>query len=144
MEALPAKDLKLGQEFDLGIISFSEDEIISFAKANDPLPFHTDKKIAEQSIFKGLVASGPHAFNIFYNRTWVPRFGDTVICGLGVNNWRFIKPVYANQPIHGKLTITELKPNPEKGHVVIKWKFDFFDSKGEMVQTLDITVLHKL
>jgi len=144
VEKIQAKDLKINQVFNLGTISFSEEEIINYAKLNDPLAFHTDKKVAEQSIFKGLVASGSHTFNAFYNRAWVPLFGDSVICGLGVNNWKFIRPVYADQPIHGKLTIAGLSTNPERGHVVVTWKFDFFDSKEVMVQTLDITVLHKL
>jgi hypothetical protein len=37
-----------------------------------------------------------------------------------------------------------MNKNTEKGHVVIVWKYEFKDSKGEMVQTLELTVMHKL
>ena len=136
--------LKLNQVFDFGTITLSDDDIINYAKLNDPLTFHTDKKIAEQSIFKGLVASGSHIFNAFYNKVWVPMLGHTVICGLELNNWKFIKPIYANQPISCKVTIAELRPNEEKKHVVITWRYQFFNPKNEMVQTADVTVMHKM
>lgn len=136
--------LQLNQTFDFGSITLSEDDIINFAKQFDPLPFHTDKKIAEQSIFKGLVASGPHIFNVFYNKQWVPMVGNSVLCGLELNNWKFIKPVYAGQPTRCQVTIIQLRPNEEKGHVVITWRYEFFNPKNEMVQTVDVTVMHKL
>ena len=144
MENTLIKDLKENQVFDFGSITLSDDEIINYAKLNDPLSFHIDKKAAEESIFKGLVSSGSHIFNVFYNRKWVPIYGISVICGLELNNWKFIRPIYANQPIRCKVTIVVFRPNPERRHVVITWRYEFFNPKEEMVQTVDVTVMHKL
>jgi acyl dehydratase len=138
------KDLQLGQVFDLGSLTLSEEDIMSYAKQYDPLPFHIDKKIAEASIFKGLVSSGPQVFNTMYRIRWVPLFGDTVICGLELNNWKFLKPIYANTPITCKLSISHLNKNAEKHHAVITWHYEFFDPKNEMVQRCDVTVMHRL
>lgn len=43
-----------------------------------------------------------------------------------------------------KATIAELKPNPEKNYVAIKWHYDFTNEKGDFFQTIDITVLHSM
>ena len=144
MEKYSVKDLQEKQIFDFGSITLSEDDIINYAKLNDPLPFHIDKKVAEASIFKGLVSSGSHIFNAFYNKKWVPLFGLTVICGLELNHWKFLRPIYANQPIRCKVTIVHLRPNPEKGHAIITMRYEFFNLKEEMVQTVEVTVMHKL
>lgn len=137
------KNLQVGQKFDLGFITLSEQEIIDFAKAFDPLDFHVDKQAAEKTMFKGLIASGPHLFNLIYRREWLPRFGKTVICGMGVSNWKFIKPIYAGQKIKAELTVLSLKPMAEMVGIAITWLFEFKNEKGEMVQFLQMEVMHK-
>lgn len=143
MDKLSIKDIELNKAFDIGTITLSEQDIIEYAKANDPLDFHIDRKAAEQSIFKGFVASGSQIFNVLYKTRWIPLLGHTVICGLGVDNWKFIRPVYAGQPIKGIVTPILIKYNDEKKHVVVTWRYEFKDTKGELVQTLEVTVLHK-
>ena len=144
MEKLSANDLKEGAGFDLGSVTLSEQDIIDFAKAFDPLDFHTDPEAAKKSIFKGLVASGPHIFTYIHRTQWIPRFGHTVLAGLEVSSWKFLKPVYANQPITGKATITAVKPNPEKGYMAVTWLYEFRNGKADMVQSLEMTILHKI
>lgn len=144
MEYLNANDLKAGNKFDLGTTVLSEQEIIDFALAFDPLDFHTDKEAAKKSHFKGLIASGPHIFNLVHRTKWIPLFGKTVICGLEVQNWKFLKPIFAHMPIHSAVTIADAKPNLDKHYSTIKWHYEFLDDKGEKVQELDMSILHKL
>ena len=138
------KDVVVGKKIDLGEISLSEQEIIDFARAFDPLDFHTDIELAKKTIFKGLIASGPHIFNHIYQRAWIPRFGKTVICGTGVSSWKFIKPIYPNQKINVELTVLAMKPDNEIGGIATTWLFEFKNGKGEMVQTMQMEVMHKL
>jgi len=136
-------DFVVGKKYDFGEIILTEQEIIDFAKAFDPLDFHTDLEVAKKSIFKGLIASGPHIFNYIYQREWIPRFGKTVICGTEVSNWKFIKPVYAGQKILAEITNISMKPDTQTGGTAISWLFEFKNSKGEMVQLLEMVVIHK-
>lgn len=129
--------------FEFGYIIVSEQEIIDFAKRYDPLDFHIDKEVAKKSIFKGLVTSGPHIFHLFYKNKWLPLFRDTVLCGLELNQWKLLKPIYAGMKIFGKVTIINVKANTEKQHAVVKWRFDFTNEHNEPFQTLEMTVLHK-
>ncbi|OFY87226.1 MAG: hypothetical protein A3F72_17145 [Bacteroidetes bacterium RIFCSPLOWO2_12_FULL_35_15] len=144
MGTLSYKDFKLNKVFDFGYMNLSEQEIIDFALFIDPLDFHTNKEIAEKGIFGGLITSGPHLFFLFYKNHYVPLFKDTIIAGLEVNNWKFLKPVYANMKVFCKVTIASMKPNKEKNRVAVKWHFDFTNEKGEHFQMLDMTVLHKM
>lgn len=142
MGEVSLKEFELNKEFDLGSATFSEQEIIDFATLLDPLDFHINKEIAEKSMFGGLITSGPHPFYIFYKTKWVPLFKDTVLAGRGVNNWRFLKPVYANMSVFCKATITEIIHDKEKGRLTITWHFDITNKEGEFFQTLDLIVLH--
>ena len=137
-------DFVVGKKIDLGEMILSEQEIIDFAKAFDPLDFHTNKQIAEKTIFRGLIASGPHVFNNFYQREWVPQFGKTVICGMSVTNWKFVKPIYANQKTTATLTILSMQPHEKINGTAITWLFEFFNEKKEIVQLLQMEVMHKI
>ncbi len=133
-----------GQRFDLGLTVLSEEDIISFAKAFDPLDFHTDKGAAEKSFFKGLVASGPHIFTLVHRTQWIPLFGKTVLAGLGVDKWRFFLPVYPGKKILSAVTVQNVKANPEKKHAAVTWFYEFKNEEGALVQSLEMTVLHKI
>lgn len=127
----------------LGQYALTEEEIISYAIAHDPLPFHVDKIKAEQSIFKGLIASGPHIFQWFHKNKWIPLFGSTVIAGLEVTNWKFIRPVYANKTIECSVAILDKKINSNKKSATVKWLYEFKEvTSQEMVQCLEMTILH--
>ena len=134
---------RLNENHDLGKKSFSEEEIISFAKNYDPLEFHLSAEAAKKSIFKALVASGPHPFHYFYKERWLPLFGKSVVAGLGVDNWRFLKPIYANQEVHCIVRVKEVIPHPEKKTVSVRWLFEFKNEKKELFQHLEMIVLHQ-
>lgn len=143
MGTLSFNDFELNKTFDLGTFIVSEEEIVDFALKYDPLDFHIDKEAAEKSIFKGLITSGPHLFHLFYKNRWVPLFKDTVIAGMEVN-WRFLKPVYANMNVNCAVTITGIFPNPEKKSAVVKWLYKFTNDKNEILQTIEVTIMHKI
>ena len=48
MEKYSYKDFALNKSFDLGTVTLSEQEIIDYAKLNDPLEIHTNKEVAEK------------------------------------------------------------------------------------------------
>lgn len=60
MEKLYLGDLHVGQTFESGEHILDAEQIISFAKAYDPQPFHVDAEKAKDSFFRDLAASGWH------------------------------------------------------------------------------------
>jgi len=53
-------DLVVGEAYEIGSYRFTEQNIIRFAKAYDPQPFHVDPEAAANSHFGALCASGWH------------------------------------------------------------------------------------
>src|SRR5438477_11868564 len=84
------EDLKAGDRFKSVTYQVSEEEIINFAREFDPQPFHLDAAVADQTMFKGLIASGWHTAAITM-RLFVQtlNFAEGAI-GLGVDAllWR--------------------------------------------------------
>ena len=54
------EDMPLGENLTIGVYTFTEENIIAFAKKYDPQPFHLDKEAAARSPYGGLIASGWH------------------------------------------------------------------------------------
>lgn len=54
------EDVILGETIEVGSHTFTEEEIITFAKKYDPQPFHIDPEAAKSHEFGGVVASGFH------------------------------------------------------------------------------------
>lgn len=139
------QELSVGQTFDFGTITLTEEQIIAFAKVFDPIPFHIDVEYAKKSHFGGIIASGSQLFHEFYKREWVPRFQYTVYAGMGVENWALKKPLYANVEVRCKVSIATKVDKPERGFGIIKWQFVFEGTADKsLYQTMDLTVTHKL
>lgn len=144
MREMHFHELGQGDVFDFGSVVLSEEDIIDFARRNDPIPFHLDKEVAMQSPFKGLIASGIHLFHHFYNKEWVPRFKNSVYAGKGITDWILHRPVYANTRVFCILEVAEWDPKPDKGYGSIVWHFRFTDDNEQLLQHLDMIVFHKL
>lgn len=96
---------------DLGAHTFSREEIIRFARKFDPQPFHVDEEKARDSVLGGLCASGWHAASVWMRlqrdasaraiAEWVAEGNQPYEIGPspGLNNMRWIRPVYAGDTI---------------------------------------------
>jgi acyl dehydratase len=133
-----------GKTFALGVLNHSEAEIIAFAEYVDPLPIHTDPEAARKSIFGGIIASGAMLYLDAHRTYFIPMFGPSIVCGLGIRNWNFTKPHYPETPYAAFLTARELIFNPERGTVQVEWYYEFKAENGMLVQDLELPVLHWL
>ena len=52
------EDFIPGESVEIGRHTFTEQEIVEFARQFDPQPFHTDPEAAQHTFFRGLIASG--------------------------------------------------------------------------------------
>jgi len=59
------EELAIGDVDEIGSFIFSREEIIRFATAFDPQPFHVDEAAAAASLYGGLIASGWHVASIW-------------------------------------------------------------------------------
>ena len=105
------EDIPIGQKFELGSVTVTEDEIIRFAREFDPQPFHIDKDAAQDSMFGGLIASGWHT-NALYMKlfvtTMMEQFAGRGSPGVDMLRWK--RPVRPGDVLHGEFEVLEKKP----------------------------------
>lgn len=102
-------DIQSGEVFDTKDITISRRDILEFAADFDPQPYHLDPDAADNSIFGGLCASGWHITAVMM-RLLTDTFAEQQIDLLGsngVSNLRWRKPVFAEDSLHGVITVKE-------------------------------------
>lgn len=63
-EPLYLDDLAVGQRFQAGPLEVAVADIVAYARAFDPQPFHLDEEAAKKTFFGGLAASGWHTASL--------------------------------------------------------------------------------
>ena len=116
-------DCVVGAEHPGASHKVSAQEIIEFAKKWDPQPWHIDEEIARASHFGGLTACSAHIFSIFCitSQRWQSGVVQQAIAGLGFDEMRMHKPVYAGDTLRcvsivGAARASQTKP--DRGIVV--------------------------
>jgi acyl dehydratase len=119
-------DLKPGMVQDIGAHTFGAEEIVRFAKAFDPQPFHVDAEAAKHSLFGALCASGWHTGSVWMKCLVEHRnrmTADAVRNGRpvaqmgpspGFKNLKWAKPVYVGDTIRYASTILETRPSASR------------------------------
>ena len=111
-------NLPLGQEFLCGAFTLTEAEIIAFATAYDPQPWHLDDAAARQTYFRGLCASGLHSQGAAIGLVVRAIADVAIIAGGSLHEARFFVPVRPGQPYHVSATWVSARPsasNPTRG-----------------------------
>jgi acyl dehydratase len=136
------EDIVLGEKRDLGTYTFTEENIIAFARKYDPQPFHIDPDAAKRSIFGGLIASGFHTaavwmkLSIESRKTQAAGGNNLARAGVspGFETMRWHKPVRPGTTLSYSTTPVEkvdLKSRPELG--LIKNLGEARDETGDLV-----------
>ena len=138
-------DLEPGDRFPLGEHTVTRKEIIEFAKLYDPQPMHLDDAGASANpVFERIAASGWHTAALM-NRMVGTLFGRTRIRGLagaGVEQLRWIEPVYADDQLQVSLEIVgvrALRSNPDRG--LITMRLDARNQNDRLVATFTLAGL---
>jgi acyl dehydratase len=132
------EDFQVGDIFDLGSTTVTEEEIISFANQFDPQPFHTDPVLARDSIFGGLVASGWHTTAMFMRLFFDGLLHETAsIASPGVDDVRWLKPVRPGDVLRARFTVIESTPSKSKASLgIVRSRCEVFNQADELVMSL--------
>ena len=132
------EDFAVGQTMEFPPRTVSEDEIVAFARDYDPQPFHLDKEAARQSLFGGLCASGWHTAGMMMRMLVDNVIGKYASMGSpGVDQLRWVKPVFPGDTLHLRGEILDVKPSrskPDRG--VVTSRYEMKNQKGETVLTM--------
>ena len=111
------------------------EEIKAFATQFDPQYFHTDEEAAKKSLFGGLCASGWHTASMTMKLMCDGYLLDSSSLGSpGIDELRWVKPVFVGDSLHLKMTVLEAKPSRSKPQLgAVKSRWDVSNQKGELV-----------
>jgi acyl dehydratase len=146
MKALYFEDFKVGMEFITPGRTISEADVVMFSGiSGDYNEIHTNEEFAKQTRFGTRLVHGVFGLSIvtgLMGRTGV--FEGTALAMLEIKNWKFVKPIYINDTLYTKFTITETRKsqsNPSVG--IVNRYFELINQHQEVVQKGEIPVMVK-
>ena len=140
------EDLNEGDNYSRGPIFVSKKEILEFANKYDPQVFHIDEEKAKESLFGGLCASGWHTCSLYMKMLCDGFIKNLASLGSpGMNQIRWIKPLFPNQNITGKVTIISKTPSRSKPNIgSLITDSEVYNNKKEIIMTLQsISIVKK-
>ncbi len=119
------EDFTVGREFRTDGATLTESQILDFALAFDPQPFHMDVEAAKQSMFGSLIASGFHTMALTFRLFVQTR--ALAACSLGspgVDELRWLRPVRPGDTLRATVQVVEQRPSgskPDRGIIRLQW-----------------------
>jgi len=130
-------DIKIGMAVDISPAVIEKEKMLDFAINYDNIPLHTDEEYAKSTHFGRLIAPGVMSFMAVWAKYLeVDFFGEELLAGKSTKiEW--LKPVFAEDILTGKATVTNLTRRSEKNGIV-EVTIEAYNQNGELVLT-DIT-----
>ena len=113
------EDLEVGTETDFGSYAVTREEVLEFARKYDPQPFHLSDEEAAKTHFGRIAASGWHtcAMTMAVIARHVVGDEQAGLGSPGVDELRWLKPVYPGDTLHVRGTIIEKTPSRSKPQI---------------------------
>jgi acyl dehydratase len=138
------EDFAVGQTFGSGRLRISKEQVRAFAAEFDPQPFHLDEEAAQNTIFKGLAASGWHTaaltMRLLVESELKPAGG---IVGAGFDEFRWPRPVRPGDELHIESEVLEVRASrslPNQGLIKVRTMTLNQDNEAVHVQIANLIV----
>ena len=127
-------DLTTGLSVQLAPAVIEKEKMLAFAREYDNVPLHTDEAYAKTTPFGQLLAPGVLSFlAVWAKYLEVDFFGGELLAGKSTKiEW--LKPVFADDVLTGKATVTRLVVRNEKNGLA-EVTIDVVNQNGEPVLT---------
>ena len=133
------EDFKVGDRADMGRHTFSEEEIVQFARAYDPQSFHIDAQAAQEGFFGGLIASGWHTCAVAMRIMVDSYLGHAASLGSpGVDSVRWPLPVRPGDTLLFRREVLAARASATRPGVgLVKHRWEAVNQRGELVLTME-------
>ena len=138
------EDLVEGQEFVGDEVMVDKDEMLEYARKNDPWPFHVDEEAAKASPFGGLIASGGYAISLYYRLGHLLyNSADSRWAFLGGFDWHvsFPRPIRPGDRLRRKTVVRSKRLSSTPGRGVIDSVGTLVNQNGEVVLRSEVASL---
>ena len=130
------EELEIGDTLTTHKRTVTEADIVNFANiSGDNFYAHMDETSLEGTLFEKRVAHGYFVMSAAAGFLWTLK-KKPVLANYGVDEFRFMKPVYVGATIGVHLTVKEKVQQEKRGDDdilkgIVKWQVDVFDETGE-------------
>ncbi|MCX7645677.1 MAG: phenylacetic acid degradation bifunctional protein PaaZ [Rhodobacteraceae bacterium] len=138
----PLADLRIGDRVTTAARTVTLADIEHFASfTGDTFYAHMDEAAAKANpFFEGRVAHG-YLILSFAAGLFVDPAPGPVLANYGVDNLRFLAPVYPGDSLRVRLTCKEINPRATAGHGEVHWDAQVTNQKGEVVAQYDVLTM---
>ena len=137
-------DVEVGDATEFGHYDVTREEVLEFARKYDPQPFHLSDEEAAKTHFGRLAASGWHtcAMTMAVIARHVVDDEQAGLGSPGVDELRWMKPVYPGDRLTVRGSIVEKIPSRSKPHIgVIRTKTTVSNQDGVDVMSFTSIVM---
>ena len=138
----PLAELRIGDAVVAGPRQVTLADIEHFAEfTGDTFYAHMDEEAARANpFFDGRVAHG-YLIISFAAGLFVQPDPGPVLANYGLENLRFLTPVYPGDELTVTLTCQQITPREDAGHGEVRWDADVTNQDGKSVATYDVLTL---
>lgn len=133
------EDFLLDETLVMGSHTFTETEIVEFARQFDPQPFHVDPLAAKDSFFQGLIASGWHTCAIGMRLMVDNYIGHSASLGSpGLDSVRWLVPVRPGDTLTYRRTTIATRPSDSRPTVgLVRTRWEALNQRDVIVMTME-------
>ena len=130
------EDFPAGSVREFGAKPVTRDAVIAFAAEFDPQPFHLDEEAANDSVFRGLAASGWHTAALTMRQLVESELKPAGgIVGTGFDEFRWPRPVRPGDELRVECEVLEVRTSKSRlDQGLIKVRTTTLNQDGEAVQ----------
>jgi oxepin-CoA hydrolase/3-oxo-5,6-dehydrosuberyl-CoA semialdehyde dehydrogenase len=135
-------ELKIGDSVTAGPRTVSADDVAHFAEfTGDTFYAHTDAEAAAANpFFDGIVAHGYLVLSLAAGLFVDPEPGP-VLANYGIDNLRFLTPVYPDDELTVTLTCKAITPRGDSPHGEVRWDAEITKQDGAVAAKYDVLTM---
>lgn len=131
------------EEFEAGQVdesrarTITETDVVTFSwVSGDVNPMHTDAEHSAKSPIGQRIAHGALGLSIATGLSASLGYLEgTAIAALGVDEWKFLKPILFNDTIRLRATVVSARPTSKADRGVLVRRMDLLNQRDEVVQS---------
>ena len=143
MTGLYFEQFNVGDEYVTPARTITEADVVNFAGlSGDFNPIHTDRVFAAGTAIGQPMAHGLLVLSIATGlMARLGIFDGTVIALLGIDDWRFVKPVLFGDTVHARVTIVETRQTSRADRGIVRRRIQVINHRDEVVQEGFMTLM---
>jgi acyl dehydratase len=137
------EEFKEGQVDESRARTITETDVIQFSWiSGDVNPMHTDAVHSAKSPIGQRIAHGALGLSVATGLSASLGYLDgTAIAALGIDEWKFLKPIFFNDTIRLRATVVTARPTSKPDRGVLVRRMELLNQRDEVVQTGLMTTL---